>query len=146
MPGWNGGRNHFVINLHYFGISWLQRRRYLGCAMIGQTHMELGNYVHNFDVSVPRGQYKPRIIARTLEPWLANMSLLSRFDAPRDRRYWLTFKGTTYYDGEEGSQRTSLLPLAARDTRARPVVIALQCHVRARAREGGGGRVRRPQS
>ena len=117
MPGWNGGRNHFVINLHYFGISWLQRRRYLGCAMIGQTHMELGNYVHNFDVSVPRG-----------------------------RRYWLTFKGTTYYDGEEGSQRTSLLPLAARDTRARPVVIALQCHVRARAREGGGGRVRRPQS
>ena len=62
------------------------------------------NYVHNFDISVPRGQYKPRFIARTLDSWLGNMSTLSRYDAPHGRRFWLTFKGTTYYDGEEGTQ------------------------------------------
>ena len=45
LPGWQNGRNHIFVDQSDQGTTLHERRRWLGCAAIGQSHMELTNFV-----------------------------------------------------------------------------------------------------
>ena len=53
LQGWNGGLNHVVVDRSDVGISLAQRRQWLGCAALAQSHCELTNFVPDFDISLP---------------------------------------------------------------------------------------------
>ena len=122
LPEWRGGVNHIFVDQSDIGTTWQQRRAHLGCAAIAQSHMEVRHYVHDLDISVPlKGS---RMGLRALN---ALHSSLAATPATR-RRYWLTFRGTTYVTAQPGSGRTSLLNLSRLSTPRRPIVVAEACH------------------
>ncbi len=45
LPGWRNGRNHIFVDQSDQGTTLHERLRWLGCAAIGQSHMELTNFV-----------------------------------------------------------------------------------------------------
>ena len=45
LPGWRQGRNHIFVDQSDEGTTLQSRRKWLGCAAVGQSHMELTNYV-----------------------------------------------------------------------------------------------------
>ena len=45
LPGWRQGRNHIFVDQSDEGTTLQSRRKWLGCAAIGQSHMELTNFV-----------------------------------------------------------------------------------------------------
>ena len=45
LPGWQNGRNHIFVDQSDQGTTLHERLRWLGCAAIGQSHMELTNFV-----------------------------------------------------------------------------------------------------
>ena len=112
---WNDGRNHVVVSLSDFGISASMRKRYLGCALVAQSHSELSNYIQDFDISLP---LPPRLY---LHGW-------SNLAPESPRRYWITFRGTTYFKRAEGSQREMLLQLIQSTSVKRPIQVILRCH------------------
>lgn len=122
LPGWRGGRNHVFIDQSDHGTTWAERRAHLGCAALAQSHMELTNYVHELDISLPlEGS---RLGVGALDGLHAALAATPAASRP----YWLTFRGTTYpKPGEAGSGRTSLLDLARLSTARRPVVVVEQC-------------------
>ena len=53
LPGWRQGRNHIFVDQSDEGTTLQTRRKWLGCAAVGQSHMELTNFVPGFDISLP---------------------------------------------------------------------------------------------
>ena len=45
LPGWRQGRNHIFVDQSDEGTTLQSRRKWLGCAAVGQSHMELTNFV-----------------------------------------------------------------------------------------------------
>ena len=131
LQGWNGGRNHVIIDGSDGGISLAERRQWLGCAAIAQSHCELTNYVHNFDISLPlslptshRTEYGGRVGLKHLEA-------IAQLSPPgARRRYFLTFKGSMLYSsGRE--RRHLLLPLSRQSSGEREVAVYGRCPGRA---------------
>jgi len=124
-------RNHVVVDMSDVGISWDSRMRKLGCAMIAQTHSELTNHIHGFDIALPLGLVPGRNGApdahalERISPW-PKLSHAPSSAEPMPRKYWLTFQGTVNYGGAY-ERRALLMPLAKQSTASRPVLIAVKC-------------------
>ena len=120
LPGWRDGRNHIFIDQSDQGTSWEVRRAHLGCALVAQSHMELTNYIHDLDISLPlEGSRLPGGEA-ALDKLHASLASTPATARP----YWLTFRGTTY----AGSGRTGLLNLSRLSTARQKVVVVEECH------------------
>ena len=107
LTGWRGGRNHVVVDDSDEGVDFAERRYGSGSALVAQSHMELANYVPDFDISLPLSL--PSAVRSAALP-LAALEYIGR---SRSRRHWLTFKGSLYVDEGEGSQRAALFALAS---------------------------------
>ena len=119
-PWWNLISNRVVIDLSDHGVTARERKAYLGCSMLAQSHADVHNHVHDFDVALPlladgRGELLQR-----LEATVANTRA-------ENRKYWLTLRSTTYFDSEEGAGRTRLLELNNYDSPDRRVIVRLRC-------------------
>lgn len=122
LPGWHGGVNHVLVDQSDQGTSWEERRSHLGCAAIAQSHMDVRNYVHDHDVSLPlEGSRMGAGSLESLHKSLATTPATAR-------RFWLTFRGATYPAHETGGGRTALLNLSRFSTSRRPIVVAESCH------------------
>ena len=95
LAGWNGGRNHVIVDDSDDGIDADERRYVYGCALIAQSHMDLDRFVPDFDISLPLPRRSDML----------PLGVLERIGASRARRHWLTFRGSLYADGKEGEQR-----------------------------------------
>jgi glucuronyl/N-acetylglucosaminyl transferase EXT1 len=122
LAGWGNGRNHVVLDLSDAGLEAGHRLEY-GCAMVGMSHADVFSFIHGFDISMPLLNTRPGIDARLRQLMLTHSPL----PAGRSRRYWLSFRGTTYMSGE-GWQRSDLLVLRNWSTPSRPISVSLQCH------------------
>ena len=100
LAGWNGGRNHVIVDDSDDGIDAAERKYVYGCALIAQSHMDLDRFVPDFDISLPLPL-----------PRAGSAAALERISAFSERRHWLTFRGTFVADDGEGQQRRKLLAL-----------------------------------
>jgi hypothetical protein len=127
LPAWRtfGGRNTVLVDSSDRGTRAETARRHWGhCPIVAQSRAVRGITVWTgIDVSLP---LPPRA------PCCASLDGLSAGLWELDgaaRRYWLTFRGTTYFKGE-GLLRNTLLALNAlsRPGRGQEMVVVLGCH------------------
>lgn len=102
------------------GTDWRARKAFAGCALLAQSHSEITNFVPDMDVSLPLdGSRLPPSELRALSELQTVPS--------HNRRWWLTFRGTAGYKGEEGYGRHSLVSLNAHSTPLTPIAVAVTC-------------------
>ena len=133
LPGWNGGVNHVLLNLHDQPLD--RREKHLGCAMVAQSHADQNKHALGFDISMPLLSWnqpadstadRPRRDAQFAQ--LQQLAIVP----PMARAYFISFKGQQYYGrqfGREGFQRAYLSQLQSKANRTKPneVLVALRC-------------------
>lgn len=120
LAHWNNGQNHLLIDFTDVNYTVSTNREnvpvgIIGSAMLARSYTISQYYRPGFDMSVPLLNLKS----------LKNIESLSRNVATADfRKYFLTFKGTTYLDESIGGFRWNLQNLNQDDG---TVVISMKC-------------------
>ena len=118
LPYWNDGQNHIIVD--FIARRFSQRgnisAKIIGKAMLAKSYMTTDYFRPNFDLPVPILK-----LSRTQK----NMDYIryTKMLYNTQRKYFLTFKGSTYKEGTAGSYRWKLLDIEQDND----VVIHLQC-------------------
>ena len=118
LPYWNNGQNHIIVD--FIARRFSQRgnasARIIGKAMLAKSYMTTNYFRPKFDLPVPILK-----LSRTK----TNMEYIryNKMLYNSQRKYFLTFKGSTYKEGTAGSYRWKLLDIEQEND----IVIHLQC-------------------
>jgi len=121
-----GGRNTIVVDASDHGTPAATARKYLGdCPIVAATHaVSVRTMRPSVDISLPLPPREP--CCEGLHALSASLWMLDG----AARRYWVTFRGTTYFGGE-GKRRDELLALDGQrepHDGGRVAVVRLGCH------------------